>query len=98
MSAHHPEVTVGSRPIADVPTGGKLPCHGEHFMSRDAKNSILLWVGTLAFFGLFWASVHFDIGGDIPDGWLTPLLGVAIGVNVLKFAWDYWRKHKGTVR
>ena len=89
---------VCSRPVADISTGGKLPCHGEHFMSRDAKNSILLWVGTLAFFGLFWASVHFDIGAEIPDGWLTPLLGVAIGVNVLKFVWDYWRKRKGTVR
>lgn len=67
-------------------------------MSRDAKNSILLLLGTLAFFGLFWASLHFGIGADIPDGWLTLLLGFTIGANVLKFVWDYWRKRKPDVR
>lgn len=66
-------------------------------MSQDAKNSILLWVGTLVFFGLFWASLHYDIGPQIPDRWQGPLLGVVIGLNVLKLAWDHIRKRKASV-
>lgn len=67
-------------------------------MSRDARNSILLWLGTLAFVGLFWASLHFDIGAKIPDRWLWPMLGIVIGVNVLKSIWDFFRTRKAEVR
>lgn len=63
-------------------------------MSRDAKNSILLWAGTLAFVGLFWAGLHFEIGPRIPDRWLGPVLGIVIGLNLLKFLWDFVRKRK----
>ena len=67
-------------------------------MSRDARNSILLWVGTLAFVGLFWAGLHFDIGANIPDRWLWPMLGIVVGFNVVKAIWDFFRKRRANVR
>ncbi|RYF31452.1 MAG: hypothetical protein EOO23_02500 [Comamonadaceae bacterium] len=66
-------------------------------MSRDARNSILLWVGTLVFMGLFWACVHFDLGANIPDRWLWPVLGFMVGVNIFKSIWDFFRKPKAEV-
>lgn len=67
-------------------------------MSRDAKNSILLWVGTLVFVGVFWACLHFDIGPNVPDRWLWPAFGILIGLNVLGSVWDCFRKRKANVR
>ena len=67
-------------------------------MSRDARNSILLWFGTLAFVGLFWACLHFDVGANIPDRWLWPMLGIVVGVNVVKSIWDFFRKRKADFR
>lgn len=66
-------------------------------MSRDAKNSILLWVGTLVLAGLLWACLHFDVGVDIPDRWLWPMLGIVIGLNVVKWIWDFFRKRNADV-
>lgn len=48
-------------------------------MSRDAKNSIILWAGTLAFIGVFWALLQLDIGAQIPDRWVWPMMAVVIG-------------------
>jgi hypothetical protein len=67
-------------------------------MSRDAKNSILLWVGTLVVVGLFWASLHFDIGPNIPDRWLWPMLGIVFALNVLKSVWSLFRKRQANSR
>ncbi|MFA7264475.1 MAG: hypothetical protein WC068_15760 [Caulobacter sp.] len=67
-------------------------------MSRDAKNSILLWIGALVLAGLFWAALHFDIGAGIPDRWLWPVIGVLIAVDVLLAAWGYLRKRKPKAR
>jgi len=67
-------------------------------MSQDAKNSILLWVGTLVFFGLFWAAVHYEIGPEIPRSWQVPLLFLLIGLNVAKAAWTFIRNRKSSVR
>ena len=67
-------------------------------MSRDAKNSIILWAGTLALVGVFWAFLHFDIGADLPDRWLWPMLGIVMGVNVVKSIWDYFRRRNAKVR
>lgn len=61
-------------------------------MSRDAKNSILVWIGTLAFFGVFWAAIYFEIRTPIPDNWLLPLFLILVGVNVVRFAWDFFYK------
>ena len=63
-------------------------------MSRDAKNSILLWVGTLIGVALFWAFVHFDVASNVPDRWLWPILGIVIIANVLKSVWDFFRRRK----
>ena len=64
-------------------------------MSDDLRNSVLLWVGTLAFFGLFWAALHFDVGPNIPDHWLLPMFGILIALNVIRPIWDFVRKRKG---
>lgn len=67
-------------------------------MSRDLKNSILLWAGTLAVFGLFWAWLHFGLGPDIPDQWVNPILGILIALNVLGLVLDHFRKRHANVR
>lgn len=67
-------------------------------MSRDAKNSIILWIGTLAFFGVFWAFLHFDIGAEIPDRWLWPMMGILVVVNVVTSIWDYFRRRNAKGR
>ena len=87
----------GSRPIAEASADDKLSTKEAFLMSRDAKNSIFLWVGTLVGVGLFWAFVHFDIGANVPDRWLWPILGIVIGANVLKSVWDFFRKRKADV-
>ena len=61
-------------------------------MSRDAKNSILLWVATLAFFGVFWAFSHFGMAPNAPDGWQWPMFLLLVGVNVVRFAWGFFHK------
>lgn len=63
-------------------------------MSDDLKNSILLWAGTLAFFGLFWAALHFGVAPDIPDRWLWPMFGLLLALNVFRSIWDHYRKRK----
>lgn len=67
-------------------------------MSDDLKNSILLWVGTLAFFGLIWAALHFDLGPGIPDHWLLPVFGILTAVNVVRSIWNLSGKRKGQGR
>jgi hypothetical protein len=61
-------------------------------MSTDARNSIYLWVGGLAFFGLFWAGLHFDVFGGVSDTWLWPLLGIAAAFNLAQSAWGFWKR------
>jgi hypothetical protein len=67
-------------------------------MRNDLRNSILLWVGTLAFVGLFWAALHFDVAANIPDRWLWPMVWTMTGLNLLKLIWDQFRKRKADVR
>ncbi len=67
-------------------------------MSRDAKNSIILWAGTLAFIGAFWALLQLDIGTHIPDRWVWPMMAIVIGLNVARSIWDYLRRRKAKVR
>ena len=63
-------------------------------MSRDARNSILLWAGALAFAGLLWAIRRFDIAANIPDRLLWPIVGILIGVNVVANVWNYAHKRR----
>ena len=63
-------------------------------MSHDLKNSILLWVGTLALFGLFWSALQLNVGPDIPDQWLWPMFGILVVLNGLRSLRDHYRKRK----
>jgi membrane protein DedA with SNARE-associated domain len=67
-------------------------------MSEDLKNSILLWVGTVVFVGLFWASLQVDVIPDIPTYWNWAIPGILIVLNVLKAIWDCARKRKARNR
>ena len=67
-------------------------------MSADLKNSILLWVGTLALFGLFWSALHFDVGPDTPDQWLLPIFGILVVLNGLRSFRGHFRKRKAQGR
>ena len=61
-------------------------------MSEDARNSIYLWVGGLAFFGLFWAALHFEVFEGVSDTWLWPLLGIAAVFNLGHVALGFWKR------
>jgi hypothetical protein len=61
-------------------------------VSADARNSIYLWAGGLAFFGFFWASFHFDLFRGISNRWLWPLFGLAVVTNLAKFVWGLWKR------
>ncbi len=53
-------------------------------MSQDARNSIYLWIGSLAVFGFLWANISFDFLPvlDVPDDWLWPILAMIVLMNV----------------
>ena len=53
-------------------------------MSQDARNSIFLWIGSLAVLGLLWANLSFDLplAPNIPDKWLWIVVGIVVFVNV----------------
>ena len=76
-------------PIADMGCSRELVD-----MSRDLKNSILLWVGTLTVFGIFLAGLHFDVGPDIPGQWDLPIVGILMALTVARWVWDHSRKRK----
>ena len=67
-------------------------------MSRDARNSIILWAGTLALIGVFWALLQLDIGARIPDHWVWPMMAVVIGLNVARSIRDRFRRRNARVR
>jgi hypothetical protein len=67
-------------------------------MSRDAKNSIILWAGTLALMGVVWALLQLDIGAHIPDRWVWPMMAVVIGLNVARSIWDRFRRRNAKFR
>ena len=61
-------------------------------MSTDLRNSIYLWAGGLAFFGLFWAALHFKLFSGVSDTWLWPVLGIMPIVNLLLFLIGLWQR------
>jgi len=63
-------------------------------MTADVRNSIYLWVGGLAFFALFWAGLHFDLLGWVPDKWLWPVLGVILAINLVQSIWQFWKRRR----
>lgn len=60
-------------------------------MSTDLRNSIYLWIGGIAAFGLFWALSHFDVVGWVPASWHWPLIWIMIALGVLRMLWDLYR-------
>jgi hypothetical protein len=61
-------------------------------MSEDARNSISLWVGGLAFFGLFWAGLYLDIFRGVWDSWFGVLLAIAVAINIGLTVRGFWRR------
>lgn len=61
-------------------------------MSEDARNSIYLWTGSIAFFAYFWATTSFDLLPQIPDDWFLPLIGLFLLVNVADFIRLLWMR------
>lgn len=66
-------------------------------MSTDLRNSLNLWIGGLAFFGLFWAGLHFDVFKGVSDPWLWPLIGVVTFINLSWSLWGLWRRRTARV-
>jgi hypothetical protein len=68
-------------------------------MSRDAIDSIYLWAGAVAVFGLFWAALHFQV---VPPGphWVQWIVGLLGAVNLGRFLFGLWqcRASKGESR
>ncbi|MBX7514574.1 hypothetical protein K3179_08460 [Qipengyuania sp. GH38] len=61
-------------------------------MSEDARNSIYLWLSTLAFFGACWACLHFDWVEGISDTWLWPVFTALLVVNVVQTVRGVWQR------
>jgi len=62
-------------------------------MSTDLRNSIYLWISAIAFFGLFWLALRFDLAPPhLPArlGWLIP--GLAGVLNLVIFAHGLWQR------
>jgi hypothetical protein len=61
-------------------------------MSADLRNSILLWVGALAYFGVFWMTLQFDLFRGVSGTWLATILGI-IGVGQLvRIGWGLYQR------
>ena len=67
-------------------------------MTTDARNSIYLWVGGLAFFGLFWAVLHFELLWWVSDKWLWPTVGIILAVNLAQSFWGFWKRRASNAR
>lgn len=61
-------------------------------MSEDARNSLYLWVGGLAFVGLFWAALRFEWLAGAPDRWLWPLVGLVGVINLIQTGFGFWKR------
>lgn len=61
-------------------------------MSEDARNSLYLRAGGLAFAGLFWAALHFEWLTGVPDRWLWPLVGIVGVINLAQTGWGFWKR------
>ncbi|MCA0902864.1 hypothetical protein [Qipengyuania aquimaris] len=61
-------------------------------MSENARNSIYLWLTTVAFFGAFSACLHFDWVEGISDTWLWPVFAALLVVNVVQTFRGAWQR------
>ena len=75
------------------PTGrSMLDVVGGNVVSEDARNSIYLWIGGLAYFGVWWARLHYDVFKGVSDTWLLPLLGIIMVTNLVHTAWGFSKR------
>jgi hypothetical protein len=61
-------------------------------VSEDARNSIKLWAGGIAFALFFWAALHFDILAGVPDDWFWAILGILFAINLVQSVWIVVRR------
>lgn len=61
-------------------------------MTEDARNSIYLWVSSLAVFGFFWADITFDLLPSVPDAWTPWILGGTLLLNLVQMTFQLWRR------
>jgi hypothetical protein len=61
-------------------------------MTTDARDSIQLWAGGIAYFGLFWAGLQFDLFRGISGTWLGSILGIVGIVQLIRFGWGLWQR------
>ncbi|MBO9712805.1 hypothetical protein [Sphingomonas sp.] len=61
-------------------------------MSEDLRNSILLWVGGIAIFGVLWLSLRFDLLRGLPEGFGQAALAFVILVQLVQLCRFLWRR------
>lgn len=61
-------------------------------MTEDARNSIYLWVSSLAVFGLLWSDITFDLLPSMPNEWTPWIIGGTLLLNLVQMAFQFWRR------
>ncbi|GMN03080.1 hypothetical protein MTsPCn3_18110 [Erythrobacter sp. MTPC3] len=84
---------VGRGATAYAPVAGmKLPDIVGDTMTEDARNSIYLWVASLAVFGFLWADIKFDLLPSLSTEWTPWIFGGVLLLNLLQMAFGFWRR------
>lgn len=65
-------------------------------MSTDLRNSIYLWAGAIAVFGLFLVAARFDVLAGVPRTWIACGLGLLAVINICQFLWGLWQRRAST--
>jgi hypothetical protein len=61
-------------------------------LSEDARNSLYLWAGALAFAGLFWAALRFEWLTGVPNKWFWRVGATIAVINLAQTGWGFWRR------
>lgn len=64
----------------------------EEIMSKDARNSIFLWAASLIAIGILWIPASLDVMPVVPDGWILPILGLLLLLNVIEIGGLIWKR------
>lgn len=60
-------------------------------MSPDLRNSISLWIGGVAYFGVFWASLHFNLFRGVGRRFGV-ILGIVAVIHMTQLLWGLWQR------
>jgi fatty acid desaturase len=63
-------------------------------VSKDARNSIVLWVSVVALFAAFWAISRFELMGWFPEEWVFPAIAVMLLINIIDLFATLVRRRK----